>query len=737
MQRHQKIIVFGATVLLIFALAVIWEFALEHSVGQFFDPGHRAKTVAEKWEFIAVSIFYAALAGAIFTFIWGTTLAGKERAEQSRRNVEARFYELVEDSQLGVHISARDGTRLFINRACAKMFGYQTPEELLATPAYSLISPGDMEYISAHRNAVYDGDPAPPCYEFQGRRKDGTIFTVEAYAQRTVWQGQDAIHRILIDVTERKQAETSLQEVRDELERRVRERTAELQSANTALSESEERYRQLVQISLDAIVVRDRERYLFANPAAARLLGAASATDLIGRRWADTVHPDERDQSIQRFDQIAAEGVNTRPVDRRLLCLDGSEVFVETQGTPIKWYGRTASLGVMRDITERKRAERDLRQARDEAERANAAKSRILAAASHDLRQPLQALQLFIGLLEDKFDDPVKRRIIFNMQQSTGAMEELLHALLDISKLDAGAVEPELVDFPVSRILENAHRMSAPLVAEKNITLSIVSSHAVVRSDPVLLEQIVQNFLSNAIAHSGAERVLLGGRRRNGALRIEVWDNGKGIPEGEQENIFEEFYQLDNPARTRRKGVGLGLAIADRTAHLLGHPVALSSSPGAGSVFSVEVPMVRNTALRDHPRKRVKAADRMPENAFVIVIEDDPNVLIGLRMLLEASNCDVIAASSAEKAAAALTECGKHPGAVIADYRLGEGKLGTDAIRLIQQVAGEPIPGIVLTGDTSPDRIRETRASGFLLMHKPVQAAKLIAVLAEVLNPAI
>ena len=616
------------------------------------------------------------------------------------------------------------------------MFGYDSPEELLATQAYSLISPDDMVRTRMHRSAVYDGDPAPPCYEFQGRRRDGTDFTVEAYAQRMVWEGQDAIHRIFIDVTERKQAEAALQEVRDELERRVLERTAELQLANTALSESEERYRQLVQVSLDAVIVRDRERYLFANPAAARLLGAASVADLIGRRWADSVHPDECGQSIQRSHQIMAEGTSTSPEDRRIIRLDGSEVFVETQGTPIKWHGQPATLGVMRDVTERRRAERDLRHARDEAERANAAKSRILAAASHDLRQPLQALDLFIGLLEDKSDDPAKRRIISNMQQATGAMAELLHALLDISKLDAGAVEPELVDFPVRRIFENALRMSAPLVAEKNIALGMVSSHAVVRSDPALLERIVQNFLSNAIAHSGAERVLVGGRRRNGAFRIEVWDNGMGIPESEQKNIFEEFYQLDNPARSRLKGVGLGLAIAERTAHLLGHPVAVSSAPGKGSVFSVEVPMVRNTASRDRRRRRVKDAERMPENAFVIVIEDDPNVLIGLKLLLEASDCDVLAASSAEKAAAALAECGRHPGAVIADYRLGEGKLGTDAIRLIQHVAGAPIPGIILTGDTSPDRIRETRASGFRLLHKPLQATKLIAEVAAVLSQA-
>ena len=135
MKHHQKIIVFGATVVLTCALAVLWEFTLEYLVGQFLDPGHRAKSVAEKWKFVAVSIFYAGLAGAIFTLIWGRTLAGKEGAEQSRRDVEARFHKLVEDSRLGVHISARDGSRLFINRACARMFGYDSPEELLATPA--------------------------------------------------------------------------------------------------------------------------------------------------------------------------------------------------------------------------------------------------------------------------------------------------------------------------------------------------------------------------------------------------------------------------------------------------------------------------------------------------------------------------------------------------------------------------------------------------------------------------
>ncbi len=729
MSRQQKYIFFGVTLFLVFSLSVLWEFVLMDAVAPLFGAAGHVKSVAERWEFIVLTVLLASGTAIVFVLFLSRTAAGRERSEQALRESEARFRDLVENTLLGVHISARDGRRLFVNRACAEMFGYDSPEDLMSSSAFSLISPADMEWIKAHRNAVYEGDPASPFYEFDGQRKDGSPFPIQAYAHKVMWDGQDALYRVFVDITERRQAERELEEARNELERRVEERTA-------ALRESEERYRELVQLSLDAIFVRDAATCLFANTAAAQLLRAESPEHLIGQPWIDWIHPDEREHAVRHYRSILEAEGTAVPNERRLRRFDGSEVIVETLGTPIIWQGHPATLGVFRDITERKRAEMELLAARDEAERANAAKSRFLAAASHDLRQPLQALELFVGVLDDRLEDPKSREIIANIGQSIGAMGELLHALLDISKLEAGAVEPEVVEFPVGRILENSARMSSPLAAEKNIRISTVQSRAVVRSDPALLEHIVQNFLSNAVQHSDTERILLGCRRRGGSLRIEIRDTGKGIPESEQKNIFEEFYQLENPARSRSKGVGLGLAIADRTARLLDHPIALSSAPGIGSVFSVEVPLVQGAAPPKREHRPSGSAKAMPGNAFVVVIEDDANILLGLKLILEFLGCEVLAVSSAEQAVAGLAEFHRSPGAILADYRLGGGLLGTDAIRLVQQAAGTLIPGIILTGDTSPDRIREARSSGFRLLHKPASHHQLRAVLAEVLAPA-
>ncbi|MBY0430116.1 MAG: HAMP domain-containing histidine kinase, partial [Rhodospirillales bacterium] len=229
--------------------------------------------------------------------------------------------------------------------------------------------------------------------------------------------------------------------------------------------------------------------------------------------------------------------------------------------------------------------------ARSEAELANQAKSRFLAAASHDLRQPLQALHLFLDALSFRLTEPKNCQLVGKAIQALEGGESLLNALLDISTLEAGTVEPEVRDFRVWVLLDQLTQEFDSQALKKGLVLHMVPSSLMIRSDPVLLARIVRNLMSNALRHSRRGRILLGVRRIAGGARIEVWDTGPGIPPDKLQVIFEDFYQLDNPERDRTKGLGIGLSIVERTAHLLGHGVAVRSILGKGSMFAITVPL--------------------------------------------------------------------------------------------------------------------------------------------------
>ena len=233
------------------------------------------------------------------------------------------------------------------------------------------------------------------------------------------------------------------------------------------------------------------------------------------------------------------------------------------------------------DVTETKREGKALEAAKSEAERANVGKSRFLAAASHDLRQPLQTISLLQGMLEKRVRDEATLKLVHRLDETVGAMSSMLDKLLDINQLEAGIVRPEIVDFPIKRLLDgNANRVHLSHRRPTGLDWRVAPSSLTVRSDPRLLEQIIRNLLSNAVKYTTQGKILLGCRRRGDKLRIEVWDTGPGIPELELQAIFEEFHQLDNPARERSKGLGLGLAIVQRLADLLGHKIDVRSRSG-------------------------------------------------------------------------------------------------------------------------------------------------------------
>lgn len=384
---------------------------------------------------------------------------------------------------------------------------------------------------------------------------------------------------------------------------------------------------------------------------------------------------------------------------------------------------RFENVDLMRQLTARK----------DEAERANAAKSHFLASASHDLRQPVHALGLFVTELLERIRDPETRAIVDRLQSSVGAMRGMLNSLLDVSRLDAGVIEPIVRHFPISDILADMKLHYGPPARDKGLRFHVMPSSLVVRSDPALLGSIVHNLVANAVRYTASGGVVIGCRRRMDRVRIEVCDTGIGIPAAEQNKIFQEFYQVGNSERDREKGMGLGLAIADRIARLLDCTLTLRSNPGEGSVFTVEVPRGQQAKVV-HDRMGAGLDTIDVAGAMILMIEDDPAVLEGTCGVLKGWGCQARGMKSIDEAIAFLDDSSEIPDAILADFRLRGGATGVEAIHRVRETCGARIPAMLITGDTAPERLREARASGFPLLHKPVAPVKLRALLSYVLQ---
>ncbi len=369
-----------------------------------------------------------------------------------------------------------------------------------------------------------------------------------------------------------------------------------------------------------------------------------------------------------------------------------------------------------------------LREQKDVAEQANLAKSKFLAAASHDLRQPLHAMTLFADALEGRLQHPDDRLVLARLQDSLTAMRKLFNALLDISRLDAGIVEPRMKDIRLSQLLDRLQVDYAPQAQEKHLEWRCPSTQAVVRTDPVLLETLLRNLISNAIRYTPHGYIAISCRPLDGWVRIEVEDSGVGIPPDQQTEVFREYHQLNNPERDGTKGLGLGLAIVERLARLLHHHIELRSVPGEGSCFTVVLPLGSASALasqEDGEASGETALDADLVGMIVLVIDDQAAVLEGMKALLGRWGCEVIIADSEEAAIAATARAQCIPELIIADYRLRADRTGSQAIDRVRREFGASIPALIVTGDTAPERLREAQASGHMLMNKPVPPARL------------
>jgi two-component system CheB/CheR fusion protein len=377
------------------------------------------------------------------------------------------------------------------------------------------------------------------------------------------------------------------------------------------------------------------------------------------------------------------------------------------------------------DITERKSVNDALEAARRQAEMADAAKSRFLAAASHDLRQPLQTLALLQGLLARAVEGERERKMVARIGETLGAMTGMLNALLDINQIEAGVVRAEIELFPVNNMLEKLRDELTYQAQAKSLALRMVPCSLSIYSDPRILEQMIRNLLANALKYTKSGKILLGCRRHDGKLRIEVWDTGIGIPDAEIQAIFDEYHQVGNEARERSLGLGLGLSIVRRLGNLLGHRVRVRSRHGDGSVFSIDVALPESaTAAKPVDRRNRSDPARAPtqrRKGAVLVVEDDPQ----LRELLAQSLIDdghrVARAYDGDEAMQRIEGEYFRPDAILADFNLPNGKNGLEVAAKVREKLHRDIPVIILTGDISTKTLRAIAGADCTQLNKPVK----------------
>ena len=468
-------------------------------------------------------------------------------------------------------------------------------------------------------------------------------------------------------------------------------------------------------------------RIVYVNETAARMLGRRRE-ELMAMTVADI----DPDVALEVWPRIWAKirDAQSFTFEGHHRSKSGRLIPVEVTINFLTHKGEDLVCSFVRNITQRRRADEALRAAKDQADRANAAKTRFLAAASHDLRQPLQAMELLVSALSSKPLTDEAQSIVSDMQGSLSFTRRLLDSLLDVSELEAGAITPDIGAVPLAPLLRRIHQQYLGIATEKGLDLRVVPSSAVVRSDSGLLERIVDNLVSNAVRYTDTGRILIGCRRRDGVVRLEVWDSGPGIPEAAHRLIFDDFCQLDSSAKERGAGLGLGLGLVRRLAELLDHKVRLRSAPGRGSVFWIELaPTAHAAPVEPGPARR---ESDIPERAgaTVMIIEDDAMVLNAMRIVLETWGYAVVAVTSADGAKAA----GIIPDVVIADYRLPGGQTGDQAIVDLRRRAGRDLPGVIVTGEVLPAAWSGAADLDLHVMKKPVRPAKLRALLRNLLQ---
>ena len=512
--------------------------------------------------------------------------------------------------------------------------------------------------------------------------------------------------------------------------------------------------RSALEAAPDAMIIIDAAGIVrFVNRQVFELFGY-TREEIVGRP-VETLMPERfRSRHLNHRSEYMGH-MRARPMGQNLelygLRRDATEFPVEISLSPIIDGDRTLVVAAIRDVSDRQRIQKELIAARavaeeareladlarESADRANQGKSRFLATASHDLRQPLQALALLNGTLRRTVRDPLLTEALAQQEQAIGAMSRLLNALLDISKLESGAIKPEITDFSVARIFEEMRREFATIAAGKGLALEITPVNATVRSDPSLLEQVVRNLVSNAIKYTRSGSVALRCPVADESLvRLDIQDTGIGIPADQLSLIYDEFYQVGVGTNTSRDGYGLGLSIVKRIVQLLGLKLEVTSQVGAGSTFSLLLPSsgIRAAAPPVQSEDAAGSAEPHPSRGQprVMLVEDDPGVRDATRMLLKVEGYRVIAVGSLEEAINSV-HGGERFDLLMTDYHLGLNQTGIQVIGALRERLGAPIKAILVTGDTS-SAIRGLAPDPQLrILSKPIRAEGLLRLVREFL----
>jgi signal transduction histidine kinase/CheY-like chemotaxis protein len=412
---------------------------------------------------------------------------------------------------------------------------------------------------------------------------------------------------------------------------------------------------------------------------------------------------------------------------------DGTEFPVEISLSPIELGNDILVAAAIRDVSDRKRVEQALKEARRDADHANLAKSRFLATASHDLRQPLQTLGLLNGALRRMVTDEECREVIDQQELAVDAMSRLINALLDISKLESGAIKLELTAFEIGPLFEELRREFAGMASSKGLRFSTDSPLGFVYSDPALIGQVLRNLVSNAIKYTRSGSVELRCETCAPNLRVEVRDTGVGISAEQLPHVFEEFYPVGVSPNSSREGYGLGLSIVQRIARLLDLKVDVKSVPDKGSVFSVELPIAHDVGATPAVSGLSFTPDTRAGGSFnLLLVDDEPGVLNAMRILLRIEGYRVVTAPSAAEAQELLRD-GVEFDLIITDFHLEEGRTGTQVISVAREMLGESLKAILVTGDTS-SAVRELQCDDRLrITSKPINSSELLALVKSLL----
>ena len=607
--------------------------------------------------------------------------------------------EILNTSADATIVSDQLGYIRIANEAAEALFGYARGE--LIGQSIEILVP--EAHRDRHRNlrehfaAAPRARPMVAGLELYGRRKDGSEFRAEIALNPI--ETQDGL---IITSTVQEIARTD---------------------------DSEAYFKHLLELAPDAmIIIDDHGKIAIVNRQAEEMFGY-TRQEMLGQPVEMLLPERLRRVHVGHRTGYAMEP-RLRPMGQGQDLLarrkDGNEFPVEISLSPVKSDSGRFVSSVIRDVTKRKRMEDEIIAARQEALRANKANSAFLAAASHDLRQPVQALSLLNGALRRTVKDERALQMVDSQQHSLTAMTNLLNSLLDISRLDAGAVTPELEDFPINRLIDRLSDEFARQAQHNGLEFMSCGCTTVVNSDPNLLAEIIQNFVSNAIRYTDKGGVSLECSEESGACIIKVTDTGIGIPDDQLEEIFREFHQCKTPGASK-EGFGLGLAIVKRLSDLLGLQLHVESRPGRGSTFSVSLPAVG--ALEEAAEvEQVQEPPAAEDDAgLVILIEDDVNVANAWGLLLEAEGFRVATAESATEAKALMNHIDETPALLVSDFHLLDGSTGAEAVSLIRDNYGASIPAFIVSGDTSKV-VKDARLlDNCTLMCKPIDTNRLLA----------